>query len=110
MKIPSKCPFCNNIFVKTYYAAGVRKDFSTHQCTKTSHDIKYYSSDTDSDMADEIHLIIPEISYVLVWHFVNNDFGLSSHNDNFYPLQWIDPDFSDRKKLIKKIKTMITFS
>lgn len=111
MKLPIRCPFCNDIMLTDFLVKGMGE---VKYCNlRPSHHIRL-SSRFDSD--DEVFEIILRISIEPVtyikWLFASESVRVEIPGIGAKPLRlpWFDPDLSDYNKLMEKIKTYLLFS
>lgn len=108
MKIPSYCPFCNDPLKYDEFPGIVE----TRLCNKRiDHNIKFISH-IRSEEIRAIHILLePKTKKTMIWDFEDKEAKIRKigHLESI-ELPWFDPDLSDFKKLMKKIKTYAVFS
>lgn len=109
MNIPINCPCCNapllNSFVDFGKISIIRK-----QCHQINHNFKLVCS---GDKIASIHIEIdPNTSKLVTWNFLSQSITLSNTRKNIVnrnAIPWFEPDLSDYKALINKLRTYICF-
>lgn len=120
MKIYSRCPICNNPMVTSFgdsKVPGIKqiKSISIQECIKyLSHKISIYSiSSTQEIYKIELMINTNPMQYV-VWAYTYMECWIfSEKEDGTFTktiLPFFDPDLSNYKKLIEKVKTYLIFS
>lgn len=114
MQIPIKCPICNGVLLNEDRNIGYDISFIMKSCDKTLYHkiyIESLSANHDKVYAIRLHisknLIVnwfPEINSLRVYSYDANN------TRNSYKIPYFEPNFSNYKKLINKIKTYILFS
>ena len=110
MKMPDRCPICNGIMLIDY-KNNKKKEFYKKSCTQINHDICYVICPDDT--VDRVSIYVNrQIS--VYWFTPPNEQTVvvtkGSKIDNSLYLPYFEPDFSNYKQLIEKIKTYIVFS
>lgn len=103
----ANCPVCGNTFVN---------DFSDRLCLhiKRCHQINHNINVTaKGSKVNRVSIVTKYPNGIVVtWLYDDNIIRLQSvpSFSAYHYLKWFEPDFSDYKKLLKKLKTYITFS
>lgn len=105
----SKCPLCNNIFLKTSILRD-GKECWVYECLKSiSHTIRIvFPEGSDIPLYITFHL---QSNFICIWDWQNKRYNKILDPDyNLITDQvWINPDFDNIQSLISKIKTVIVF-
>jgi hypothetical protein len=117
MKMPIKCPICNGVMLTEHYTLLNKKESYRKSCTQINHDI-YYLSETSIDNVDDVeHFGVYINKHVSAYWFPNLSTGKQfvmitkgKKIDNPLYLPYFEPDFSNYKQLVEKIKTYLVFS
>lgn len=114
MKMPIRCPICDGIMAIEFMNER-RGGMYSKSCVKVSHNI-YYISIKDTEEVGHIGIHFDE--KISVHWFPNQSDGSQAlqiikhgfgSQDSLY-LPYFEPDFSNYKKLVEKIKTYLVFS
>lgn len=113
MMCPDKCPSCDGVLMINYF--GSEDQFLERSCKlKVDHKISFISKKDGVVYRLDICISIQDqltahfFPYIKAIRF-DNKFNYSNPvSNNFLP--WFEPDFSDYKKLIEKLKTYIVMS
>lgn len=105
----ANCPICNspygNEFVGQYNNTHIKR------CQQINHNISLYARDNSIYKA---LLILRKTKTVTVVAWLYNDKAVRLQSipqfSDYQYLEWFEPDFSNYKKLMKKVKTYIAFS
>lgn len=117
MNIPVACPKCNGPLVSTFH--GKNDEYQFKACTtKADHSFKCTVS-KDNDYVDSITFSLSMNPLVRVsWDFNKKDLKVAKgtivdivkSNEEPLTIPWFDPDLSDIRQLLNKIKTYVVFS
>lgn len=115
MKMPIRCPICNGVMLTEHYTLLNEKENYRKSCTQINHDI-YYISLPDRDEVEHFGIYVSK--QVSVYWFPNLSTsqivmvtkGKDKKADKSLYLPYFEPDFSNYKKLVEKIKTYLVFS
>lgn len=99
------CPVCGHPFVNEFITKRLDRHFK--KCAQINHDICISS---DYKNVNYISIVVKNI--VATWWYEKNLLSVHSriHDKSPQFIEWFEPDFSDYKKLIRKLKTYIVFS
>jgi hypothetical protein len=110
MKTPSRCPFCSGPLRHDYVPAAPKVEYLNLVCDKkVGHSIIIRPCYSNNEYVDWISIPMDPHRQIL-WHMgiaslvLNTDRG-----QNFY-LPFFEPNLTNYRKLIDKIKTYILFS
>jgi hypothetical protein len=107
--MPSKCPICNKPMMNSYKLLVDGTEQLILKCNGISHMIRFYSSTHDHDEVTWVSLLAN--NKVIDWEPSIKRLGVSDVKDeNEIVIPYFEPDFSDYKKLLSKIKTYLVFS
>lgn len=124
MKVPINCPVCGDPFVNhDNNTPEYRGKISNKTCSRRLNHVLELSYDHNTDEVLSAHLTYDRtnMNYV-VWFFDVHHVWVSKRvwipkGNGFYEgeaknlqLPWFEPDFSNLKKLVQKIKTYVLFS
>ncbi len=110
MKMPGQCPICRGVMSNEY--SGQRQQHFVKQCTKkVTHHIVFKA---DSENHDNVHYFFIALSGLspglrVFWYPENNHVLLDTFKSS-ERLPYFEPDFTNYRKLISKLKTYILFS
>lgn len=108
MKLPIVCPVCGDIMLTEFEDRIVANP--SKKCNKRlSHSIICYSDSNDDVSQIILRICSPSLTYVK-WLFYGKYVRIEAENAQTIRLPWFDPDFTDYRKLLDKIKTYIIFS
>ena len=112
----SKCPCCGDILLISYIdiLGKSEKDLLRKQCYKIDH--KFHCIyDSDETILFTIGLEIdPSNGLSTSWNFNTKKINIYNPRKNFNSplynaIPWFEPDFSDYKKLLNKLKTYVIY-
>lgn len=112
MKAPTHCPVCGDAMVNTFPPAEDLSERVTKSCTRRlSHKITILADgDEVSQMSIDLGNGLEAIFMFLmdkIW--IQPSFGSKKKTD-FVILPFFEPDLSDYKKLVDKVRTYLVFS
>lgn len=122
MKMPVHCPFCNGPLLNLFKEYPPGKSYAVDKSCTTRLDHTFYcaSKRGNEDFVSFISISLDTYRKVSInWNINANLFYIKGRHNSIIPnvpndiityLPYIEPDFSDCPKLIKKIKTYINFS
>lgn len=110
MIIPTKCPICNDVLLTIW-----ETDFIVKKCEKyLNHYIKFWANEASNEVLFLLIKIFDGTKITYVTFFLKKLIlrvrVRTGNADLSIRLPYFEPDFSDYKKLINKIKTCIAFS
>lgn len=109
--MPINCPICGDPMLNEFIR-GSSTSYINKRCMKRiTHDILIREMPTTNDI-DFISLKIDHGAQI-IWYFYTKSILVNTYygdiiKDLYIP--WFEPDFSDIKKLLSKIKTYMVFS
>jgi hypothetical protein len=110
MKMPINCPICKEPLCNSFLGSE-KSNCLQKECTnKLDHKIYYISL---MDSYDELSLVSIPLTHgvIVIWSPLIKDLEIrNTSKTEGQHLPYFEPDFSDYKHLIKKLKTYITFS
>ncbi len=111
MNMPANCPCCKGPLRNDFTAT----DSLIKTCDKRiDHKFVCYShKNTGYDIVHKATLLIDSTSRIeACWWFYPKEFAIYNLNDlkKVQWMPWFEPDFSNYKKLMEKVKTYILFS
>ncbi len=111
MKTPSNCPICRRPLLNTEMPAIVLSYWRKECLTHPSHRIIFTTKPGWDNEVNAVILHLPN-GHCIRWSLSQEALTLSSDDFLFddMSLPFFEPDFSDHKKLLRKIKTLILFS
>lgn len=117
MNLPIKCPICNKIMLTTYHESYSDSMFLTKSCNQNiTHKLEFNNYNSNSDQVYSIKFsaaFFPKV--YMVWNFGNKLFSVIKENNREFAAPIVNdmpvfnPDFSDYRKLIEKVKIYLTF-
>ena len=113
MQMPIKCPVCHGPLLNNYmYLPDTEQLYK--KCNKNiNHDITFYGYWDGADKDDNVSImeIRNKGKSIIQWHFTYEEKRITVFTtDKRCQLPYFEPDFSNYKKLLNKIKTYIIFS
>ena len=107
MNVPLRCPVCQDPLLHEF-GIGDKSHKIWKTCSnKIGHKIEYFMHDTE-DKVRSVTIQLTQKARVS-WLFDREIVILSQDNNN-HTLPWFEPDLSQYRKLVDKIKTYIVFS
>ena len=121
MKVPNKCPCCDEPLLNEYYELGAEKTSYLRQTcqSKIDHHIIFQSiQGKDNEVAKVIIYIKQSAPTVrAIWDLqrlqltiVKNGQEIDSSFQKYTEIPFFEPDLSDYSKLLDKLKTYLIFS
>lgn len=110
MKLPVRCPFCNDVMLTTFSG-----DFIIVKvCEKRITHYIEFRADTETNDIDRIIIRISRVPLRYAnWNYSDNEgisFWVDTRNESPTFLPFFEPDLRNFSALISKIKTYILFS
>jgi hypothetical protein len=111
MKTPIDCPFCGDPLLNDFREAAGGIIYLTKTCNKRiDHTIKIRACRLDNDYVDWICIPYSDNTNVL-WYMGTGSLILNNTSSGSdYRLPFFEPDLSNYKKLVQKIKIYLLFS
>lgn len=109
MKMPSVCPICNSNMINEFIVGKDRKESLRKLCSlRLSHQLIFTSVNNDYDLVDSLIFINVEF---LVNFISGNSILIKNYvHKKTIVIPYFEPDFSNIKKMLNKIKLYSTFS
>ena len=109
MKMPDRCPFCNDVMVNDFeYIWGILHKKCNKRVGHNLELIAKYDGNgvVDNDVVQYIYIIKDGKTYS--WDMINYIYKIrQGKNETFLP--WFEPNLSSYSKLFEKIKTYLVF-
>ncbi len=124
MKMPIKCPVCNKIMLKTFTKFKLANSVSPvckKTCNHNDYEISLYSLEDNywGEVICRASILYKNTTFgngtiLAIWDFgvLQMSFLIEENEERAkrLSLPWFEPDLSNPKKLLNKIKTYIVFS
>ena len=109
MKAPTKCPVCGDPMLNVFPPAEELSDRVHKHCDKRlNHAIVITCN------GNEVEALTIELNkntqLEAVWYFYVKELWITDKDKPVITLPWFEPNLSDYKKLVNKIKTYLVFS
>lgn len=110
--MPIKCLVCNDPLLNEYITYHDGSQLSKSCIKKIDHHLVFHSYLRDHDRVLQIWSRLRNQTLKIIWTPDTSqlEYSSSSNYDKLYNLPYFEPDFSNYKKLIEKIKLYLTFS
>lgn len=111
MKYFTHCPICHNVFVNDkIYSYHFKQTIHIKKCySKLNHTLVITYDDNDIQEMLRAAVVMERgynNSIYCSWSFVNKT--ITINNMKLHDTCWFEPDFTNYKKLLNKVKTYIT--
>ncbi len=109
MKAPKNCPVCGDPMLNTFPPAEDLSDRVTKQCNKRlSHSL---TITCDGDVVASISIRLDSAGRREAnWYFYINELWIADGGKDAVALPFFEPNLSNYKKLVDKVKTYLVFS
>jgi hypothetical protein len=109
MKMPIKCPVCNDVLLNEYLDLPNGRTRLTKTCNKRlGHNIEWEALDNSHDAINKITVSLSKKSEI-IWYVYSKHVVLINPKGEIR-LPYFDPEFHNCKKLMDKVKTYVVFS
>ncbi len=111
MKMPTHCPCCGDPLVNEFRSTIVKEYLHKSCRSRLDHKFACTSNDEPYDTMYSMGIEIDTQNLIRVnWMFERKEMFVCRDEDDVHSLPYFEPDLSDYRKLVDKLRTYVMFS